>query len=154
MQYGYKHTICSCITSVYKVHFFHPVSYTHLDVYKRQWKGNAYIDTRDADYAFYNDWTYRYVNVDQDFNDGPVTYNHTATVMQVDEKKNDPETQPRDNAVRTFSKEVFSKGVGMVYREYYRWTYDANSKSNTDINNIDTRCLKGTGVIMRAVDHN
>ncbi len=120
----------------------------------RSWKGNAYIDTRDADYAFYNDWTYRYVNVDQDFNDGPVTYTHTATVMQIDEKQNDPETQPRDNAVRTFSKEVFSKGVGMVYREYYRWTYDANSKSNTDINNIDTRCLKGTGVVMRAVDHN
>ncbi len=120
----------------------------------RTWKGNAYIDTRDSEYAFYNDWTYRYVNVGADFNNGLVNYNNTATVIQIDETINDPETQPRDNALRTFSKEVFSKGVGMVYREYYRWSYDANSSSNTDINNIDTRCLKGDGVLMRAVDHN
>ncbi len=120
----------------------------------RTWLGNAYVDTKDATLAYFNDWNYRYVNVDMPFSNGQVNYNNTVTVMQVDEKVNDPETQPRDNATRTFSKEVFAKGVGMVYREYYRWTYDASALNNNDINNLDARCLKGDGVVLRAVDHN
>jgi hypothetical protein len=120
----------------------------------RTWKGNSYIVTADTDYAYFNDWNYRYINVDQPFGNGLVTYNNTVTVMAIDQTVNDPQTQPRENAVRTYSKEVYSKGIGMVYREYYRWTYDANSKNNTDIHYINTRCLKGDGVILRAVDHN
>lgn len=120
----------------------------------RTWKGNSYINVADSDYTYFNDWTYRYVNVDQPFGNGLVTYDNTVTVIAIDQAVNDPWAQPRDNASKTFCKEVFSKGIGMVYREYYRWTYDANSKNNTDINYIDNRCLRGNGVILRAVDHN
>jgi hypothetical protein len=120
----------------------------------RTWKGNSYIVTADSDYVYFNDWTYRYINVDQPFGNGLVTYNNTVTVMAIDEAINDPYPQPRENASRTYSKEVFAKGIGMVYREYYRWTYDAYSENNTDINHINDRCLRGNGVVMRAVDHN
>ncbi|OSZ79469.1 hypothetical protein CAP35_14820 [Chitinophagaceae bacterium IBVUCB1] len=120
----------------------------------RTWLGNAYVNTADPGLTYFNDWNYRYVNVDMPFSNGQVNYENTVTVMQIDNKVNDPETQPRENAIRTYSKEVFAKGVGMVYREYYRWTYDASSKNNTDPNLVDTRCLKGDGVILRAVDHN
>ncbi|MBL7682581.1 MAG: hypothetical protein JNK00_04435 [Flavipsychrobacter sp.] len=120
----------------------------------RTWLGNAYVDVDDTDIAYFRDWTYRYVNVGLPFDNGQVKYNKTVTVLQIDEKINDPEIQPRTDAVRTFSKEVFGEGIGMVYREYYRWTYDASALNNNDVNNPDTKCFKGDGVVMRAVDHN
>lgn len=120
----------------------------------RTWEGNAYINTADADWAFFKGWTYRYTDVDLPFGTGDVTYQHTVSVIAVDETVNDPYAQPRNTASRAYSKEVFAPGVGMVYREYYRWTYDPNFVNNMDPNYADTRCLKGTGVIMRAVDHN
>jgi hypothetical protein len=119
----------------------------------RTWEGNAYIDARDPKLAYLGGWNYRYVNVDQEYDNGAVKYQNTVTVMQIDESRNDPETQPDDNATRTYGKEVFAKGIGMVYREFYYWTYDASAKNNNDVNNPE-RCLKGLGVVMRAVDHN
>ncbi|MBS1773764.1 MAG: hypothetical protein JST82_12970 [Bacteroidetes bacterium] len=120
----------------------------------RVWDGNAYINTNDADLTYFKGWNYRYINVGLPFGNGDVTYDNTVTVLAIDQTVNDPYPQPKDAAVRTFGEEVFAKGIGMVYREYYRWTYDPNSTSNMDINNKETRCLKGDGVVMRAVDHN
>ncbi len=120
----------------------------------RTWLGNAYIETRDTTFSYFKDWNYRYINLDQPFGTGQVTYNNTVTVLGIDEAINEPYAQPRERASRTYSKEVYSRGIGMVYREYYHWTYDPNAKQNNDINNIENRCLSGAGVILRAVDHN
>lgn len=108
------------------------------------WKGNNYILTKDPIYAFYDDWNYMYKNVQHSFNTGYKVFGNTVTVEHIDEAVGDVEVYPEEMASRTSSREVFASGVGMVYREYFRWTYDPST----------TRCRKGNGVVMRAVDHN
>lgn len=108
------------------------------------WKGNTYIITKDPEYSYYDDWNYRYTNVGNSFNSGFKVFGKTVTVEHIDEAVGDPDAYPEVYASRTASREVFASGVGMVYREYFRWTYDPAT----------TKCRKGDGVIMRAVDHN
>lgn len=121
---------------------------------QRNWKGNAYIPAaQDARLWYFDDWDYRYERVGESFNAGEVVYDETVTVRQVDRVWNDPETLPLDSAARTYGQEVFARGVGMVYREYYHWIYNPKSEANQNPFNLD-RCREGNGVIMRAVDHN
>ncbi|HEY9177958.1 MAG TPA: hypothetical protein VIN07_09720 [Flavipsychrobacter sp.] len=108
------------------------------------WKGNNYILTKDPEYTFYSDWNYQYKKVEESFNTGYKVFDNTVTVEHVDQAVSDPEVFPETYAARTSSREVYASGVGMVYREYIRWTYDPNT----------TKCRKGNGVVMRAVDHN
>lgn len=108
------------------------------------WKGNTHINNGDTAKGYFFDWNYVYRNVGDPYNTGDVIYDNTITVDERDEQINDPEVLPDEFASRTFSKEVYASGVGMVYREYIRWTYDPAT----------TKCRKGTGVIMNAVDHN
>ena len=108
------------------------------------WKGNNYILTMDPENAFYDDWDYQYKNVGQTYNTGHKVFDNTVSVEHVDEAIGDPEVFPEEFASRSSGREVYASGVGMVYREYIRWTYDPAT----------TRCRKGTGVVMRAVDHN
>lgn len=117
------------------------------------WKGNAYVNVADSDLHYYNDWDYQYLDVDKTYDNGAVKYDHTVTVLQRDETKNNPEAIPGQDASRTYSKEVFAKGIGMIYREFYHWTYDASAINNNDPNNPN-KCRSGAGVVMKAVDHN
>ncbi len=117
------------------------------------WQGNTYINTEDKDLTYFKDWVYTYEKIGDTYSTGDVEYSNTITVLQRDETINDPETIPRQNASRTYSREVYASGIGMVYREYYHWTYDPGISQNNDPNN-DRRCRRGTGVVMRAVDHN
>lgn len=120
---------------------------------QRQWKGNAYIPSQDSKRWYFDDWDYQYAQLGEPYNAGEVVYDETVTVHQVDRVINNPETLPLDSASRTYGKEVFAKGIGMVYREYFHWTYDPQSEANQNPFNVD-RCREGNGVIMRAVDHN
>jgi len=117
------------------------------------WNGNSYIPAGDADLKFYDGWNYYYSNEGEPFNAGEVIYPRTVTVNQVDRVDNDPETIPNLPASRTYGKEVFAEGIGMVYREYIRWTYDPGAFFNNDPYQ-PSKCRRGTGVVMRAVDHN
>ncbi len=108
------------------------------------WKGNSLIPTEDPKFSYFFDWDYRYDQVDVPYSTGEVEYKDAVIINHVDRAVNSPEVFPNDPASRTYSQEVYAKGVGMIYREYIRWTYDPQT----------TRCRKGDGVIMRAVDHN
>jgi hypothetical protein len=115
----------------------------------RSWKGNSFINIEDPEYNFFNDWNYTYYSLGNNFNTGDVNYNNTVTVHHADETLNNPEEMPKSFASRTFSKEVYASGLGMVYREYYRWIYDPSTATPSK-----NACRRGTGVLMRAVDHN
>lgn len=108
------------------------------------WKGNNLITTEDPEFAYLADWDYQYHNVGNEFNTDYKVFDNTVTVTHIDEAISDPEVFPFTYASRTKSEEVYASGVGMIYREYYRWIYDPKI----------TKCRKGTGVEMRAVDHN
>lgn len=120
---------------------------------RASWKGNSYVPTNDADLKFYDNWDFYYTNVGESFNTGEVIYPNTLMVNQVDRVENDPERIPEAHASRTYGKEVFAEGIGMVYKEYIRWTYDPEAFFNNDPDQ-PSRCRKGTSVVMRAVDHN
>lgn len=108
------------------------------------WKGNNYILTKDPARSFYDNWDYSYRKVGDIFNTGLKVFDNTITVEHRDDAISDPEVFPDVYAERTSSREVYASGVGMIYREYFRWTYDPTT----------TKCRKGNGVVMRAVDHN
>lgn len=116
-----------------------------------QWMGNNYILSNDPDFAFYANWTYEYRNVGEKYNTGFKVFDKTVTVEHIDDAISDPEIFPDVYASRTSSREVYASGVGMIFREYFRWTY--GSPDGT-IGDIGTKCRKGSGVVMRAVDHN
>lgn len=118
-----------------------------------KWKGNAYINTDDSALSYFKDWDYQYTSVNAPFDNGRYTFQNTVSVLQVDETLNNPETQPKDFASRSYGKEVFASGIGMVYREYYHWIYNPRIIENNDPNN-NVRCRFGAGVVMRAIDHN
>ncbi len=115
------------------------------------WDGNAFIPEADQDLQYFAGWKYRYTNVDQDMTVDDQSFTNTVTVEQTDEQLNDPGTQPCAYAYKTFSKEAYSSGVGLIYREITHWTYDPQC-----VNGTPTRpgCLKGYSVRMRAIDHN
>lgn len=109
-----------------------------------EWEGNNYILSDDPRFDFYADWVYHYELYKERFNSGFKVFDNTVTVVQIDTAVADPEVFPEEYASRTKSNEVYASGVGMVYREYIRWTYDPAT----------TKCRKGVGVVMRAMDHN
>ncbi|TXH57954.1 MAG: hypothetical protein E6Q89_03950 [Bacteroidia bacterium] len=113
------------------------------------WDGNSKISyVLDEDLRRFDGWHYYYDKYSEPFNDGFVNFENTVTVNQVNDTVNNPEVSPNSFASKTFSKEVYAQGVGMVYRETIYWTYQPAAGGS------GTGCRKGYGVIMRAVDHN
>jgi hypothetical protein len=113
------------------------------------WKGNSQIATNDQDLGYFFDWNYKYMNVGGAYNNGRVEFENTATVQQVDETQNNPDTMPAAFAYRTFGREVYAHNIGMVYRELLHWTYDPNPSPGQP-----QASRKGYSVVMRAIEHN
>jgi hypothetical protein len=91
------------------------------------WKGNAHIDTyNDLEMRFLDGWDYTYENVGATFTDsGRTSIPNTITVNQMDAEGNigNP-TAPIIQKV--FSKEVYAKNIGMVYKDLIKWEYQAS----------------------------
>lgn len=110
------------------------------------WDGNKYINTKDVDLAYLNNWQYTYQNIDKSFNNGRINFERTLTVLQRDETVNYPYLDTSVKAYRIYSKEVFGYHIGMIYKEWTYWKYNALPGS--------TKCVKGHTVVMRAIDYN
>ena len=110
------------------------------------WFGNRAIDTAETENRLYSGWLYQYVNFLKPYNNGRINFGNTVSVYQVNDSLNNPETIPTAYAERTFSREVYGYDVGLIYREFTRWTYDPGTAANS--------CRKGFSVVMRAIDHN
>ncbi len=110
------------------------------------WHGNRAIDTNVDANKFFGGWLYQYSNYLQPYNTGFAMFDRTVTVNEINDSLNNPEALPNAYAERTFAREVYGYDVGMVYREWTRWTYDPGTAANA--------CRKGFSVVMRAMDHN
>ncbi|MBA3829764.1 MAG: hypothetical protein H0X33_12560 [Taibaiella sp.] len=108
------------------------------------WRGNTLIHTSDTDNAYFNNWSYTYQNVANSFYDGTLSFDKTITVNERDETINNIATLPDTTASRTYFKEIYGEGVGLIYSEATHWTYDP----------VKASCKKGYSVIMSATDHN
>lgn len=114
----------------------------------KTWKGNSYINALDQDYQHLLNWDYKFTKVGMQDKIDDKVYDNTVLVIERDEQINDPDTQPKDYAERTFSAVTYAKGVGMIRKEFVRWVYQVNPNSP----NLAYR--KGAKVVMTAIDHN
>ncbi|MBL7765157.1 MAG: hypothetical protein JNJ58_03615 [Chitinophagaceae bacterium] len=109
-----------------------------------RWYGNTYLPTAlNAELQWMDKWDYKYVNVNEPFQQGLVNMNNTLTVTEADYTEGDP-NNPDAFSARTFSKEVYAKEVGLVYREVTRWVYQPSV----------VKFRKGFTLILQAIRHN
>ena len=98
----------------------------------KTWKGNSAIDVTSlgSDQQYLFDWDYTYNEVGVPKTIGGLPFASTLTVSQRDESFNLPVllpgpgvSNPTNIASRDFSREIYAKGVGMVYREFLHFEY-------------------------------
>ena len=72
-----------------------------------EWNGNTYLNVQN-DIAFYEDWVYEYLEVDDANTVNGLTYDSTLLVLQVDD----------ENLQRKkYSEEIYARHKGLVYKE-------------------------------------
>jgi hypothetical protein len=109
-----------------------------------RWYGNTYIPaSSNSDLQWLDGWDYKYLKVSEPFNNGKIEFTNTVTVTQVDNTEGAPD-DPNQFSAHTFSKEVYAKNVGLVYRELTRWVYQPTV----------AKYKKGFTLIMRAKNYN
>ena len=87
------------------------------------WKGNSFVNTNDNNnLAFLDGWLYSYgkPSESQTINGNP--FKETVSVFQ----KNDTIGNPNDKRMYSsilFSKEVYAKNIGLVYKEFIKETW-------------------------------
>lgn len=93
------------------------------------WLGNAYIDTKspNSEYTFLNNWQYGYENLHTNFSVRKGVIPNTITVLQADETDpNVPFSPSLDFHEHNHSAEVYAKNIGLIYKEYFHWTWQKN----------------------------
>jgi hypothetical protein len=91
---------------------------------KTYWAGNIYIPAQiDDKLKWLWNWNYTYTYINQPFNTGLASFSNTIEVIGINDSTNNPEQFPDAIANKTYSKEVYAKNVGLIYRELTNWEY-------------------------------
>lgn len=112
------------------------------------WGGNNYIQTtsESSTVQYLKGWDYVYDKFEQAFTVwNNLNIPNTVTVNQRDETLGTP-TDANFYSERNFSKEVFGKGIGLIYKEFLHWEYQPPSSSNHG--------YTGYGIKLTMIDHN
>jgi len=119
------------------------------------WKGNKYLsdDPYKLLYTFSNDdnmvdWDFYYDGNPASFSYRTFNYSNVLSVEQADERFNVPITIATSIAYKSRSVEKYSKGIGLVYREYEMWEYQPNPTDPAGPNK------RGFGLVSWMIDHN
>lgn len=101
------------------------------------WKGNKYLSANpySSKFNFSNDdnmgdWDFYYDGQSSSFSYRGNNYSDVFSVEEVDEAFNVPITSPTSYAAKSRSVEKYSKGIGLVYREYELWEYQPNTSGS------------------------
>lgn len=91
--------------------------------YNTRWYGNLYIPTDfNPDYQWYKDWDYRYDSIGFPYQNAYTFFSQTLWINQVDRTEGNP-ADSNAFSTRTYSRERYARGVGLVYKELTRWVY-------------------------------
>lgn len=92
------------------------------------WKGNSYIETKSAtsNHRYLDNWIYNYQNIEQPFITLKGSISNTITVMQRDETDPPGVFNANNFQERNYSKEVYAKDIGLVYKDFLHWTWQVN----------------------------
>ncbi len=113
------------------------------------WKGNSYLAFNPyrsyefADPAFVEDWDYTYQNVNTSLTIGSKTFDSTITVFEVADSTGDPKVPGTQYAEKTYSIEKYAKNVGLIYKDFMHWEYQATDNT-----------YKGFGEKLSIIDYN
>lgn len=92
------------------------------------WNGNSYIDTRSANSTvrYLEGWDYTYQDMHLPFTVRKGTFDSTITVLQADEMFPPGPFDPSAPITqKNYSKEVYAKGVGLIYKEFLHWEWQS-----------------------------
>ena len=109
------------------------------------WKGNQYAEINDSAFSYLKDWNYTYQNYHLAYTNGLTTYDNTVTVLEDDQNVNYQNVDSAVAGYRTYAKEVYAYDVGMIYKEWTHYTFNANDTFQNK---------NGYTVIMKAVSYN
>lgn len=99
------------------------------------WNGNRYFTQGNAGTASYlykyNNWEYRYSNIDAATQILQTNYPETITIVSSNQLSGDTNIEkPQNYQLRIFSKEIYAKNAGLIYKEFIYTDYQpANSTS-------------------------
>lgn len=113
------------------------------------WKGNSAIDTYSSgsEVRFLDDWDYTYEEVGSSFTVwANKVVDNTVTVNQRDEIIGFP-SDVNAYSEKTFSKEVYGAGIGLIYRDFLHWEYQPPTGGNPGYK-------IGYGIKLVMIDHN
>ena len=108
------------------------------------WQGNQNAQVNDAAFAYLKGWNYTYKNYHLSYFNGQINFDNTVTVQEDNENVNYPAVDSGVAGYRTFAQEVYAYNVGMIYKEWTHYTWNANNAN----------CWDGYTVIMQATDYN
>jgi hypothetical protein len=116
------------------------------------WKGNSFISTNSGDpnwiFSFYDEWDYTYEKIGEPFTPfGTTSVPNTITVNQADEILGSPGNK-NAYSERNFSKEVYAKEIGLVFRDFLHWVFQPATTT------YPNGYYQGFGVRMRMIEHN
>ncbi|MBC7722872.1 MAG: hypothetical protein H7068_12665 [Pedobacter sp.] len=87
------------------------------------WAGNSAINTTtNSDNYYLNNWQYQYQNINQSYTVKKGVINNTVTILQQDESSG-LNFDPNFYYNKTYSVEVYGKGVGLIYKDFLHYTY-------------------------------
>lgn len=111
------------------------------------WKGNSYIETEtiNSDYRYLSDWDYTYDSVGMPFILQTATIPNCIVVHQRDAEKGSDTSLVR---TRDYSVEVYSKGIGLIYKDFLHSDYQPPNVSSP----VGT--TSGYGLRLSMIDHN
>jgi len=89
------------------------------------WKGNSYIDTKSGSspVKYLDEWNYSYGNIGLPFTVRKGKFDTTISVLQADEVSPPGPFNPANYQQTNYSKEVYAKGVGLIYKEFLHKTW-------------------------------
>lgn len=104
---------------------------TNLPTETNSWKGTQYINTiAPSPFAYFYDWNFQYQNIAQPFFVKKGMISDTYTVFQQDETLPNLPFNSNNYQERSFSKEVYAKNIGLIYKEFLRWVYQPPTAIN------------------------
>ena len=111
------------------------------------WKGNSFIDTYSANspVRYLDNWDYTYESVGESQLIGSNTIENCISILQRDEVIGLPD-QPDSYSEINYSKEVYAKGIGLVYKKFNHKEYQPNNGGYV---------AEGSyGITLTMIDHN
>ncbi|MES2774679.1 MAG: hypothetical protein V4722_10865 [Bacteroidota bacterium] len=117
-----------------------------------QWKGHSFIDagSSNAGLQYLADWNFTYENIGQPFTVLGKTFDNTISVLQIDDTDPPGPIFPDRIQIKKYGKEVYAKGIGLIYKEFLYYTHQPPNGSHATDYFEDA----SYGVKLRVIDYN